>query len=266
MNRNQPIGVIDSGVGGLTVLKYLQKQLPHENFIFIGDTERTPYGDKSRDELISMVGDMTEWLNKKNIKLLVVACNTITVLGTEAIKGKYDFAVIGMSKGAALVKKYSKSKLVGVFATNFTVSTEVHKKAIQALDSEMHVFAQGCPKFVPLIERAQFDSPELTEAIEEYAEVLKRDGVDTVLLSCTHYPFVQEQVQKAFGPNVKVLDPAEITVQDAINYLKENELEKKEEFGRCDVCFTADIHRAQSLAARMLNMDKCQFHEIKIHK
>lgn len=110
MNRLDPIGVIDSGVGGLTVLKWLQEKMPHERFIFIGDTARTPYGNRSREEIQGFVGEMTAWLNRRNIKQLVVACNTITVLGTDVIKNGYDFSVIGMKKGAHMVEGVTRNK------------------------------------------------------------------------------------------------------------------------------------------------------------
>ena len=160
MQATQPIGVIDSGVGGLTVLKWLQAKMPHENFIFIGDTARTPYGNRSREEITRFVGDMTAWLNKRNIKQLVVACNTITVLGTDVIKGSYPFDVIGMAKGSRMVPLVTKNNRVGFFATDFTVSTGAHKREIQKLCPQIQVFGQGCPKFVPLIEGEKFGSPE----------------------------------------------------------------------------------------------------------
>ena len=186
MDKKQPIGVIDSGVGGLTVLKWLRAKMPHEDFIFIGDTARTPYGNRSREQIIEFVGDMTAYLDKRHIKQLVVACNTITVLGKDVIQNGYDFSVIGMAKGARMVKGVTKNKRVGFVATDFTVSTGAHKREIQAMDPEIQVFGQGCPKFVPLIEGEKFGTPELASAVQEYADDLKAHDVDTVLLACTH--------------------------------------------------------------------------------
>ena len=264
MIKENPIGVIDSGVGGLSVLRNLQKALPHEDFIYLGDTANTPYGTRTRENIISLVNNMTNWLEKKHIKQLVVACNTITVLGTDVIKGKHTFHVIGMSKGAELALAATKNKRIGVFATDFTVSTGAHKKAILTIDSDAQVFAQGCTKFVPLIEKEKFNTPELDEAINEYANILKAKNVDTVLLSCTHYPFVKAEVQKAFGPGVTVLDPAEATVIKAIENLKKNNLMRCSGDGKCEVCFTADINRAKRLSARMLDVTKCSFSQFDI--
>ena len=266
MDIKSPIGVIDSGVGGLTVLRCLQKNLPHENFLYLGDTARTPYGTRKRSELIAMVAELTDFLAARNIKQLVVACNTITVLGLDVIKGQHPFQVIGMSKGANLALAHSKNKRIGVFATDFTVSTQAHKKAIQAVDPTAQVFAQGCTKFVPLIEQEKFGSKELTAAIEEYAAALKAHQVDTVLLSCTHYPFVKQAVEEAFGPSVTVLDPAEATVQDTIAALKTSHLAAKSGLGHCHVCFTADLARAKRLAELMLYLNHCTFEQVELAK
>ncbi|WP_317304125.1 glutamate racemase [Acidaminococcus timonensis] len=266
MQTAQPIGVIDSGVGGLTVLKWLQAKMPHENFIFIGDTARTPYGNRSREEITRFVADMTAWLNKRNIKQLVVACNTITVLGTDTIRGSYPFDVIGMAKGSRMVPLVTKNNRVGFFATDFTVSTGAHKREIQKLCPRIQVFGQGCPKFVPLIEGERFGSPELKAAIHEYAEKLKAHHVDTVLLSCTHYPFVRKEIEDEFGPSVTVLDPAERTAQDALESLQKRHLALTTGIGRAEVCFTADLERGKRLAARMLDLDKCDFRLIDLKK
>jgi len=266
MQAAQPIGVIDSGVGGLTVLKWLQAKMPHENFIFIGDTARTPYGNRSREEITRFVADMTAWLNKRNIKQLVVACNTITVLGTDTIRGSYPFDVIGMAKGSRMVPLVTKNNRVGFFATDFTVSTGAHKREIQKLCPRIQVFGQGCPKFVPLIEGERFGSPELKAAIHEYAEKLKAHHVDTVLLSCTHYPFVRKEIEDEFGPSVTVLDPAERTAQDALESLQKRHLALTTGIGRAEVCFTADLERGKRLAARMLDLNKCDFRLIDLKK
>jgi glutamate racemase len=264
MDREQPIGVIDSGVGGMTVLKCLQDKLPHEHFIFIGDTARTPYGDRSREEILKFVGEMTAYLNRRHIKQLVVACNTITVLGKKAIQGDYDFSVIGMAKGSRLVPNATVNNRVGVMATDFTISTGAHKKEIESLDPGVEVFGLGCPKLVPLIEGEKFDTPEMDAAVKEYTDILKAKHVDTVLLSCTHYPFLHKEIQAAFGPKVKVLDPAEMTTKDAEADLGRREMLNPDGDGRAEVCFTADVERAKRLAARMLDMKRCDFKEIDL--
>lgn len=264
MDKNLPIGVMDSGVGGLSVLKVLQKALPHEDFLYIGDTARTPYGQRTEAEIRAMVREMTDWLDAKGIKQLVVACNTITVLGTESIKNGYAFDVIGMSKGAELALSTTKNKKIGVMATPFTVSSGAHKAAVQALDASAEVFAQGCPKFVPLIESGVFDGESVQSAVAEYAAPLKAAGVDVVLLSCTHFPFIRPAVESEFGEGVTVLDPAEATALQARLYLERAGLLKMQGTGHAEVCFTADAARGRVIAQHMLDMEWCSFKEVSL--
>ena len=266
MDREQPVGVIDSGVGGMSVLRWLQEKMPHEHFIFIGDTARTPYGDRPRGEIIRFVGEMTAFLERRHIKQLVVACNTITVLGTDIIRDGHDFDVIGMGKGALMIRGVTKNNRVGFMATDFTVSTGAHKAEIERVDPGVKVFGQGCPKLVPLIEAEKFGTPEMKAAVREYADMLKTHDVDTVLLSCTHYPFLQKDIEEAFGGGVTVLDPAAMTMGHAYEVLEEKHLLNPAGDGRADVCFTADLERARRLAAHMLDMGRCDFHLIDLKK
>ncbi|WP_303707493.1 glutamate racemase, partial [Phascolarctobacterium succinatutens] len=186
MDKMQPIGVLDSGVGGLSVLKCLHQMLPHEDFIYVGDTARTPYGTRSEQEIRGFVGEIIDWLTAKNVKQVVIACNTLTMLGVDSLRGTHPFRVVGMSKGAQQLLAASPHKKIGVLATQFTISSGLHKKAILAADPQAQVYPVACPKFVPLIEGEQFDSPELQQAIAEYTEPFKKAGVEAVILSCTH--------------------------------------------------------------------------------
>ena len=264
MDKNQPIGVIDSGVGGLSVLRALQKTMPQERFLYLGDTARAPYGTRSRETITAFVAQMTDWLAQHRVKQLVAACNTITVLGTDVIRGAHPFTVIGMSKAVEEVLKVSKNKKVGLMATDFTVGTGAHCKEIQAADPAAQLFGVGCTKFVPLIEGNRFGSPELQAAISEYAEALKAKDVDTVILGCTHYPFVKEYLQEAFGPGVTIIDPAEATALQAKADLKARDLLRTDGPGNCTICFTGDVELGKLLAGRMLDLKTCGFKQVKL--
>ena len=264
MDRNQPIGVIDSGVGGLSVLRALQKTMPHERFLYLGDTARAPYGTRSRETITAFVAEMTDWLEEKGVKQLVAACNTITVLGTDVIRGSHSFSVIGMSKAVKEVLQVTRNKNVGLMATDFTVGTGAHRKEIQAADPAAEVFGVGCTKFVPLIEGNRFGSPELQAAIHEYADALKEKKVDTVILGCTHYPFVREYLKEAFGPGVIIIDPAEATALQAKADLEARGLLRTEGQGSCTVCFTGDAALGKRLAERMLDLSACEFKQVKL--
>lgn len=266
LKKDAPIGVLDSGVGGLSVLKYLKIKLPHEDFIYLGDTARTPYGTRSEAEVRQFVGEMLDYLEKQGVKLVVIACNTITVLGVDDLKGKHAYDIIGMSKGANLVLNASKNKTIGVLATEFTIKSGAHKEAILAVDSTAKVVPQACPKFVPLIEGEHFDSPEIKAAVAEYALPLKAAGVDTMILSCTHYPFIKKEIEEAMGADVKVIDPAEQTALDAKAVLKADELLRTDGCGKTTICFTADLDRDKRIAARMFDVKACTFQKVKLGK
>lgn len=264
MDKNLPIGVLDSGVGGLSVLKVLQQMLPHEDFLYIGDTARTPYGTRSEAEIRAFVREMTDYMERVGIKLLVIACNTITVLGEESIKNGYAFDVVGMSKGAKLALQHTANKKIGVMATAFTVASGAHKAAIAAVDETAEVYAVPCPDYVPLIESGVLSGPVLDAAVAKYAQPLKEAGVDTLLLSCTHYPFIRGEIENEFGSGVTVIDPAEQTALDALADLQKAGLAKTEGEGTAQVCFTADVERGKKMAAYMLDMGRCTFKQISL--
>lgn len=266
MEINAPIGVLDSGVGGLSVLKCLHQLLPHEDFIYVGDTARTPYGTRTEKEIRGFVAEMIDWLAGQGVKQVVIACNTLTMLGVDSLKGEHKFSIVGMSKGEKLLLAASKKKKIGVLATPFTIGTEAHKKAILELDVSAEVYPTACPKFVPLIEGEKFDSPELAAAVAEYAAPLKKAGIDALILSCTHYPFIKEQIAKEFGAGVTVIDPAVATSELAAAELQSLEGLRSKGQGKLKICATADIERVRRLACRMLNVDECDFQEIDLQK
>lgn len=264
--KNAPIGVLDSGVGGLSVLKCLQKKMPQENYIYLGDTARTPYGSRSEAEIRCFVEEMLSYLEKRGVKLVVIACNTLTMLGVDSLQKDHPFALVGMSKGAQLLLQASKKKKIGVLATQFTISTEAHKKAIAAQDAAAEVFGIACSKFVPLIEGECFDSLELEQAVDECAEQLKGKEVDALLLGCTHYPFIKEMLEKAMDNEAVVIDPAEETALLTKDTLGRLALLKTDGSGSVEICCTADVERVQRLTARMLPEVDCSFSEISLEK
>ena len=264
LKKCAPIGVLDSGVGGLSVLKCLKTLLPHEDFIYLGDTARTPYGPRSEAEVRRFVSEMLGYFETQETKLVVIACNTLTVLGVDTLKGEHEYNIVGMSKGANLVLAASEKKAIGVFATEFTIGSGAHKEAILAADPEATVVPKACPKFVPLIEGEKFGTPEVACAIAEYALPLKTAGVDTVILSCTHYPFIKKEIEAAMGEGVKVIDPAEETARDTEKALKEEGLLQTEGAGKTTICFTADLERGKRIAARMFDVEASEFKTVNL--
>ncbi|MBQ8417462.1 MAG: glutamate racemase [Phascolarctobacterium sp.] len=264
MQSSAPIGVLDSGVGGLSVLKVLHQMLPQEKFIYVGDTARTPYGSRSETEIRQFVEEIISWLEGQGVKQVIIACNTLTMLGIDSLQKEHPFELVGMSKGEQLLLVASRKKKIGVFATQFTISTEAHKKAILAVDDSAEVYPMACPKFVPLIEGEQFDSSQIAEAVAEYAAPLKEAGIDALILSCTHYPFIKDIVEAEFGAGVTVIDPAEATAQTAKASLEVNNLLSTDGEGSVAICCTADLERVKRLAGRMLPAACCEFREISL--
>ncbi len=266
MRISEPIGVIDSGVGGLSVLRCLRRLMPHERFIYLGDTARTPYGVRPEAEIRGFVNEMLDYLEAQGVKLLVIACNTLTMLGTESLERGRSFKIIGMSKGTRQLLAASASKRVAVWATPFTISTGTHKRLLLEAEPRAEVVTTGCAKFVTLVEREQFDSEELRDAIREYACELRAAGADALILSCTHFPFLREQIAAELGAGVRIVDPAEETSQTALEALRSADLLRSEGEGATRVCATADIERVKRLTARMLPLEGCSFEKIVLNE
>ncbi|MEG1412555.1 MAG: glutamate racemase [Acidaminococcaceae bacterium] len=265
LTKTAPIGVLDSGVGGLSVLKALKELLPQEEFIYLGDTARTPYGSRSEAQVRQFVGEMLDYFDACGAKLVVIACNTLTVLGIDTLQGTHAYRLVGMSKGVQLALASTRKKTVGVLATEFTIRTGAHKKELLAADATVQVVPQACPKFVPLIEGEGFGTPELAAAIQEYTTPLRLAGVDTIILSCTHYPFIKKELA-AVLPGVRVLDPAEQTALDALAILERDALAKSvAEKGTTTICFTADVERGRRLAGKMFATADCRFQLVKLN-
>lgn len=264
MFKDRPIGVIDSGVGGLSVLKCLRHTLPQEDFIYLGDTQRAPYGSHTEEEVREYVEEILQWFDKQQVKFVVVACNTITVLGIESLKRQHQFELAGMSKGERLVLEASKNKKIGVLATPFTISTQAHKQAILACDSTAQVYPQACADFVPLIEKECLTGPVVENAVSKYVAVMKEHGVDTVILSCTHYPFIKDIIEKHLGSDVTVIDPADATAELVKEKLEQSGLLKESGIGHSLICCTAGKDRLKRLAEKMQLTENSEFAEINL--
>ena len=196
--RDRPIGVFDSGVGGLTVLRELRRQLPNESTVYLGDEARMPYGPRPAAEVLAFTREAMRWFAGKGCKLVVIACNTATSVALEAVRDEADVPVIGVIRpGAAAALGASSRRAIGVLATTLTVRSGAYVRAVRDLDPFADVIQQACPKLVPLVEDGKASSPEAEAAVREYVAPLLTEGavvspaVDTLLLGCTHYPLLR---------------------------------------------------------------------------
>ncbi len=227
------IGIFDSGVGGLTVLKAVIKALPQEDTIYLGDTARVPYGTKSPETVTRYSHEITSFLVKRDIKLLVAACNTASSVSLDSLKKRFDLPIVGVIEpGARRAACETRSGKVGVIGTEGTIRSSAYTKAIKRINPEIEVITRPCPLFVPLAEEGWVDNEVAKLTARIYLEGLQNDGVDTLVLGCTHYPILKPVIAETMGPGVKLVDSAEETARTVAEILgNENLLRPSSEKG-----------------------------------
>lgn len=221
MNDNRPIGVFDSGVGGLTVLKRLVNVLPDEDYIYFGDTARVPYGEKTKDQLIGFSREILDWYKKNNVKMVLMACNTSSSVALDVVKDEYDFPVLGLIKPTAEYTAKLNINRIGVIATSATVKSNAYKSAINAVDPNKEVFQVPCPGLVEIVESGNVDSFESKELISRYILPLVDNNVEKIILGCTHYPYFSNLIYKLTGDEKILIDPGAYLVKTAKEKLNE---------------------------------------------
>ena len=237
MNTLSPIGVFDSGYGGLTVLKAIIEKLPAYDYIYFGDNARAPYGNRSFDTVYEYTLQSVKWLLQKDCSLIILACNTASAKALRSIQQK-DLPKLGNSKrvlgvirpSAEVIGDYTKTKQIGVFGTNGTVESLSYPLEIEKFFPEVNVYQHACPIWVPLVENNEYDSPGADYFIENDINKLlsKSSGIDTILLACTHYPLLEEKIKKYIPGNIQLISQGEIVAESLKNYLfRHPEIEKK---------------------------------------
>jgi glutamate racemase len=227
---SRPIGVFDSGVGGLTVARAILEQLPHEPLVYVGDTARFPYGPKPLDEIRRYALEIADYLAHRDVKMLVVACNSIEVSAIGHIAAHAGIPVVGViDPGARAAVRATRSGVVGVIGTEATVGTGAYDRAVAATGANVVLHSQACPVFVEHVERGDTTSPELRRAARGYLEPLMAHRIDTLILGCTHYPLLSGLLQMELGPGVVLVSSAEETAKDVYATLVSDGLARKEE-------------------------------------
>jgi len=220
-----PIGIFDSGVGGLTVLHAIANRLPHENLIYLGDTARVPYGTKSAATVERYAVEDAAFLVEKGIKLLVVACNTASAMARERLRREFDVPILTvLGPGARMAARVTRNGQVGVIATEATVESGAYVRAIHEAGGDIKVIQQACPLFVSLVEEGETNSPITRLAVEKYLTGLQDQHIDTLVLGCTHYPLLKPVIAELMGEGVTLVDSAEATAAEVETLLRENAL------------------------------------------
>ncbi len=214
-HAHRPIGVFDSGIGGLTVVKELVRQLPHEEIVYFGDTARVPYGTKSRSTIIKFSLENVEFLLRFNVKCIVIACNTSSAFALPTLRNYFKVPIIGTIRpGARAALGASRTKRIGVIGTQATVHSGAYAKELSRLNGRVRVTAQSCPLFVPLVEEGWLSTAACAQIARTYLAPLRQARVDTLVLGCTHYPLLAPVLQRVMGPRVTLIDSARETAAE----------------------------------------------------
>tara|TARA_B100000900_G_scaffold343123_1_gene306722 strand:- start:903 stop:1697 length:795 start_codon:yes stop_codon:yes gene_type:complete len=214
---NRPIGVFDSGIGGLTVVDALAKNLPNESIYYVGDTARVPYGSKSKSRIQQYALEITNWLNKKDCKIIIVACNTASALALKYLSSVFPIPIIGVIEpGVNRGIRVNKNNKIAVLGTSATIRSNVYGEKIKAVKPEILVISRACPLFVPLVEEGWTEGKIPMQIAANYLADIKQEGVDTVILGCTHYPFLKKTIGEILGEKVNLVDSGDAVVKNVM--------------------------------------------------
>lgn len=226
MDRNAPVGVFDSGVGGLTVAREIMRQMPDERIVYFGDTARVPYGSKSRDTVIRYSEQIIRFLKTQGVKAIVIACNTASAYALETVKKELDIPIIGViNAGARTAVEATHNGKIGVIGTEGTIGSGIYTEVMKQLRPGIEVVGKSCPLFVPLVEEGLLHDSVTDEIASRYLSVLKGRYIDTLVLGCTHYPLLRSTMRRLMGEDVTLVNPAYETAIELKELLKEQEMD-----------------------------------------
>ncbi|MGB8455454.1 MAG: glutamate racemase [Anaerocolumna sp.] len=209
MSNNAPIGVFDSGIGGLTVAREIMRQIPNETIIYFGDTARVPYGSKSKQTIITYSRQIMKFLQTKNVKAIVIACNTASAFALEAVSAEVSIPVIGVVKpGAKVAAETTKNGNIGIIGTEGTINSGIYNSFLSKTNPNVKVYGKACPLFVPLVEEGWLSDPVTVEVAKRYMSELQDYDIDTLVLGCTHYPLIRHTIGSVVGDKVTLVNPA----------------------------------------------------------
>jgi len=256
---NRPIGVFDSGLGGLTTVKKLLEYLPRENIVYLGDTGRVPYGSRSRETIIKYAGQDAAFLAGFDIKAMVIACNTVSSVAYEKLSAAYEmpvYEVVNTPAKAAI--SMTKNGKIGVIGTQMTIKSGAYEEAIKKAAPQMQVFSEACPLFVALAENGRTSNEDIAALTiaEDYLNVLREAGIDTLILGCTHYPLLHDVISKIMGPEVMLIDSgAQTAKMVAMDLHARNKLSTNTSKGTVSYFVTDSIDGFSTLASRFLESE-----------
>lgn len=252
--RNRPIGIFDSGIGGLTVVKEIIQALPNEDIVYFGDTARVPYGNKSAQTIIGFSVENVKFLLKFGVKLIIVACNTSSSLALPALRTKFKLPILGViSSAVRKAVKISPKGRIGIIATRATVKSRCYQREIKKIERRTKAFVQACPLFVPLVEEGWTNERITLEVAQRYLAPLLKKDIDTLILGCTHYPLLKNVLRKTVGKRIKFVDSAEELTEEVKTQLRQKGLTAdKRRKGRCRFYVSDEPIHFQKVGRRFL--------------
>lgn len=267
---NRPIGVFDSGLGGLTVFKEITALLPGESVIYFGDSGRAPYGTKSRETIIKYTLQNVRFLLNHDIKMIVIACNTMSAFSYEPLKRSFGTPVVEViGAGAVTAVKQTKNKKIGIIGTSATINSRAYEKAISKLDNTVEIYQKACPLFVPLVEegREWWENDIAVRIAEEYLAPLKQKGIDTIVLGCTHYPLLQKTIFRVMGGGVKLVSSALEVARVVKRMIMDNNIQRDARYKPVYRYYTSDsIKKFEQLCSIILGRTVNSAEKIDIEK
>ena len=241
-SRNRPIGIFDSGVGGLTVMAEVIKMLPDEDIVYFGDLGRCPYGGRSKEIIIQFTRQDINFLLEHKVKYIIAACNSVSAAALDTVKDEYDIDILGViTPGAKAAINYTRNNRVGIIGTMATIGSNSYAKEIQRISEDVKVFSLACPLFVPLAEEGYMDREATLLIARDYLKTLIDVDIDTLVLGCTHYPLLKKVIATVMGDKVKLVDSAEETAREMPRVLDEKGIRKQKKGGATHKLYVSDI-------------------------
>jgi glutamate racemase len=264
-DSQQAIGVFDSGIGGLTVVRALMERLPYENIVYFGDTARVPYGVKSVETIAHYTTQIAQFLLEKNVKLLIIACNTMAAVAAQSVRDMSPVPVLDVIEaGAWAAVQASKTYQIGVIGTPTTVNSNTYARAIHSLTQDARVYSQACPLFVPLVEEGWLDHEVTRLTAQEYLRPVIAEHIDTLVLGCTHYPLIKPLLQAVMGDSVKLVDSAEAMAHRTAALLADLDLANTSKtLPRYEYYVTDVPVKFQTIGERFLGRSLSHLHVVK---
>lgn len=262
----RPIGVFDSGIGGLTVLKEIMELLPGEDIVYFGDTARIPYGTRSKETVIKYFFQSVKFLLTKDIKAIVIACNTASALAMEEAQEAFEIPILGVIEpGAKAAVSATKNSIIGVIGTEGTINSQAYQRKIRKLLPSAEIVGIPCPLFVPIVEEGWESTDVAYLTAKKYLLELKEHNIDSLVLGCTHYPALRYTINKVLGDGVTLVNPAYETARAARIMLKEkNLLSNKVEGGKCEFYVSDDPEKFKRSGGNMLRKEIASVQKVNI--